>query len=388
MAQLKETSIKNLLKIAYNNDSNNYLYLLTNDLTNKAAIGYTLNGTKKNFITIDNDGNGMCELSNKAKKLNQSISFNLGDGTITTDFSSTTPLNFSQYLVSKTNFTTFQNTLNDTLEDQNKRIEDVNKKFTTLDSYISTTLKSDLKNISDKSSSNAKICDDLLHGLRPMKDGLSRLYYGMPLISLNRTVQQRVAGLYVNGSNNICVISESNTHWINAAGQVSIVASRTVKKKVGKKTKNVTEHKGFVFSDPTNVSAYNAWTKQKVTRVYGHVTTALTKATSDIRLKENIQNSKTKGLKLINKIKLREFDWIAGKHQKIGFIADELEKLDSNLTIGGGYDKDGVMNIKTIDILYLQAYEVKAIQELSKENFKLKNKLYELEKRLSQLENK
>jgi len=40
-------------------------------------------------------------------------------------------------------------------------------------------------------------------------------------------------------------------------------------------------------------------------------------------------------LELINKIPLYEFDWKnSGKHQKIGFIADELEKIDPNLSIG------------------------------------------------------
>ena len=92
----------------------------------------------------------------------------------------------------------------------------------------------------------------------------------------------------------------------------------------------------------------------------------ITAGSSDIRLKENIADTETEALSLINKIRMRQFDWKAdGVHQKIGMIADEVEKLDNRLTIGGGCDEDGTMNIKTIDTFYLTGYLVKAVQELS-----------------------
>lgn len=101
---------------------------------------------------------------------------------------------------------------------------------------------------------------------------------------------------------------------------------------------------------------------------------------SDIRLKTNISNSNRKALNIINSIKIRQFDWIrSGEHQDIGFIADELETLDKHFAFGGGYEEDGSMNIKSVDSLYLQGYEVKAIQELSQENQKLKNTIFSLQ---------
>ena len=89
---------------------------------------------------------------------------------------------------------------------------------------------------------------------------------------------------------------------------------------------------------------------------------------SDIRLKNNIKNCEIKSaLDIINQIKMRSFDWLQTKeHQKIGFVADELEELDSKLAIGGGYEEDGTMNIKSVDTFYLLGYLTKAIQELSK----------------------
>ena len=106
--------------------------------------------------------------------------------------------------------------------------------------------------------------------------------------------------------------------------------------------------------------------------------------TSDIRLKENVKDSEVKALETIERMKVRQFDWREnGWHQNIGFVADELEKVDPNLALGGGYDENGEMNVKQINTPYLLNYAVKAIQELS-ETVKNQNKhIEELERRLS-----
>jgi hypothetical protein len=103
---------------------------------------------------------------------------------------------------------------------------------------------------------------------------------------------------------------------------------------------------------------------------------------SDIRLKKNVADTEIKSaLDTINKIKVRSFDWKAtNKHQKVGFIADEIEQVDDAFTTGGGYDEKGNMSPKSIDGFYLQAYEVKAIQELSKLVDDLKKENAELKK--------
>lgn len=54
--------------------------------------------------------------------------------------------------------------------------------------------------------------------------------------------------------------------------------------------------------------------------------------TSDARLKENFEVSDVDSLKLINAIKHYSFDWKGeDKHEKIGYIAQELEKIDPDL---------------------------------------------------------
>jgi hypothetical protein len=102
-------------------------------------------------------------------------------------------------------------------------------------------------------------------------------------------------------------------------------------------------------------------------------------AASDIRLKKNIKDSTVKALPLINDIKIREFDWKDGRHQTIGMVADELEELDENLTMGGGYTEDGEMSIKSVDTFHLVGYLTKAVQELSAKVEQLEARVKELE---------
>ena len=88
-------------------------------------------------------------------------------------------------------------------------------------------------------------------------------------------------------------------------------------------------------------------------------------APSDIRLKKNIKDSIINALETIGRMQVRQFDWRANNaHQNIGFVADEIEKLDPNLTLGGGCDENGEMDIKQINSPYLLNYAIKAIQEL------------------------
>ena len=106
---------------------------------------------------------------------------------------------------------------------------------------------------------------------------------------------------------------------------------------------------------------------------------------SDIRLKENVKNSETDALETVNRMKVRQFDWKkerGGWHQNIGFVADELEEIDPNLALGGGYDENGEMDIKQINSPYLLNYAIKAIQELSAKVDEQEKRIKELEMRL------
>lgn len=87
---------------------------------------------------------------------------------------------------------------------------------------------------------------------------------------------------------------------------------------------------------------------------------------SDVRLKKHIKDTDVNGLDAVNRMQLRQFDWRRdGKHQSIGFIADELEEIDPDLSLGGGYDEDGNMDEKQVNVYQVVAYLTKAVQELS-----------------------
>lgn len=109
---------------------------------------------------------------------------------------------------------------------------------------------------------------------------------------------------------------------------------------------------------------------------------------SDIRLKKNIKPSEVDGLGTINKIEMVQFDWKDREtHWNVGMIADEIEKLDPNLSFGGGYDDDGCMNVKSVNSFYLLGYCVKAIQELSQENQRLHKEMDILKQKMEVMQN-
>ena len=100
---------------------------------------------------------------------------------------------------------------------------------------------------------------------------------------------------------------------------------------------------GRVLSIASNVDSkiikFRIFTSSTATTA---TTVNVTYSTSDIRLKDNVKDTDIKdALSVINKMKIRQFDWKDdNKHQKIGFVADELEELDDKLVVGGGWEDE------------------------------------------------
>ena len=115
-----------------------------------------------------------------------------------------------------------------------------------------------------------------------------------------------------------------------------------------------------------------------------NVTSTLSSSTSDIRLKTNIKPTKVNALSKINLMKVRQFNRLdeENKFYSAGFIADELEKIDSNMVIGKGGYTDGHPDYKQINTLYVTAYAIKGIQELNDEIISLKNRISDLEQKI------
>lgn len=104
---------------------------------------------------------------------------------------------------------------------------------------------------------------------------------------------------------------------------------------------------------------------------------------SDVRLKKNFEDCEVNALDAVCKMPVCSFDWKEnGVHQPLGLVADDLEKIDSLLALGGGYNEDGSINAKQIDRLLLTEYAIKAIQELSAKVEAQEKRIKELERRL------
>lgn len=98
---------------------------------------------------------------------------------------------------------------------------------------------------------------------------------------------------------------------------------------------------------------------------------------SDRNLKKNIKTTENKAIEKINKINHVEFDWKSnGEHQNIGYIAQEMNEIDSNFVHYSKYkDTNGEekenWQINTLSVL---ATATKAIQEQQEEIKRLKEK--------------
>lgn len=104
---------------------------------------------------------------------------------------------------------------------------------------------------------------------------------------------------------------------------------------------------------------------------------------SDKKIKKNIKNSSACALDIIKKIKHKEFDKKDdGKHYSIGYIAQDMEKIDPNFVIKRPADKKRKIKERYyINELPIIATLSKAIQEQQEQINKLQSKIEKLEAR-------
>lgn len=98
--------------------------------------------------------------------------------------------------------------------------------------------------------------------------------------------------------------------------------------------------------------------------------------TSDRRLKNNIKETEIESaLDIIKKIKHYSFDFKQTKeHKRIGYIAQELEKIDKDFVNVDNYKGQKIKNIRTLNENMMMPYITLAIQELDNKIEKLLQK--------------
>ena len=95
---------------------------------------------------------------------------------------------------------------------------------------------------------------------------------------------------------------------------------------------------------------------------------------SDERLKNNIVESEEPALDIINDIQTFSYDWIeTGKHEKIDFIAQQMETVVPDLV-----HVDEETDSYSVNKAGLIPYLVKAVQELTLQVQELKEEMAEL----------
>ena len=106
---------------------------------------------------------------------------------------------------------------------------------------------------------------------------------------------------------------------------------------------------------------------------------------SDRRIKENIQDSKTNALDIIKQIKHRQFDKKDdGKHYQIGYIAQEMEEIDENFVFKRPKTEQAEERYY-INELPIIATLSKAIQEQQEMIEQLQIKIKEMEDKLNEI---
>lgn len=191
---------------------------------------------------------------------------------------------------------------------------------------------------------------------------------------------------YVSSSYALGIYDVTNSSWVIYSGTNQTVniphllhsyneGYTTLHPVIG--TKAGTNAIGVIVSNAATVGFYGRWGGGATAAMSGRTISC---PSSDIRLKDNVQQSEVDALSVINQIRMRQFDWKdRQEHWDVGFVADELEQIDPLLSIGGGTDDDGNPMYKSVNDFYLLGYLTKAVQELSEENARLKKRVSHLE---------
>lgn len=113
------------------------------------------------------------------------------------------------------------------------------------------------------------------------------------------------------------------------------------------------------------------WSNPNLTLVISGTPVTWTPTISDVKHKENIQNSPVRALDLVDAFRYVSFDWkpdfIMQGHMPIGLIAQEVQLVAPNLVNG-----EDTLNINSTEMIYTLG---KAVQELSAEVAALKAQL-------------
>ena len=164
----------------------------------------------------------------------------------------------------------------------------------------------------------------------------------------------------------------NNAWWVDGQGVMHCYNRPILSKGLDVSGGNINMH-------GSNIEGYADENRNKTTVIWWSQINRVKSSVSDKRFKTNIKPTKVKAVDLLNKIEMVEFNWKKdNKFEKIGAIAQQVQSVEESLVVHDMDDKQTYNDYLRINYYDTIPYLIKAVQELSEENNKLKNKLEEL----------
>ena len=164
----------------------------------------------------------------------------------------------------------------------------------------------------------------------------------------------------------------NNAWWVDGQGVMHCYNRPILSKGLDVSGGNINMH-------GSNIEGYADENRNKTTVIWWSQINKVKSSVSDKRFKTNIKPTKVKAVDLLNKIEMVEFNWKKdNKFEKIGAIAQQVQSVEESLVVKDMDSKQSHSDYLRISYYDAIPYLIKAVQELSEENNKLKNKLEEL----------
>ena len=163
-----------------------------------------------------------------------------------------------------------------------------------------------------------------------------------------------------------------NAWWVDGQGRMNCKGSATFYGGLHVFNSRLDTHGQDIQGDANSAGA-------KTTVIWWSQINRVKSSVSDKRFKTNIKPTKVKAVDLLNKIEMVEFNWKKdNKFEKIGAIAQQVQSVEQSLVVKDMDSKQSHSDYLRISYYDAIPYLIKAVQELSEENNKLKNKLEEI----------
>lgn len=163
-----------------------------------------------------------------------------------------------------------------------------------------------------------------------------------------------------------------NAWWVDGQGRMNCKSSATFYGGLHVYNARLDTHGQDIQGDANSAGA-------KTTVIWWSQINRVKSSVSDKRFKTNIKPTKVKAVDLLNKIEMVEFNWKKdNKFEKIGAIAQQVQSVEESLVVKDMDSKQSHSDYLRISYYDAIPYLIKAVQELSEENNKLKNKLEEI----------